>query len=464
MEFLRQAPKPLLILLSFGLILRLLLAYFILPGSGFPNDVHWFSQWGLTLEKVGPSHFYAASPDTDYPPGYLYILWFVGSISQALASATGTDVQSISMSLVKLPPMLLDIGDALLLYHVAQRLSVDPKTSASAGVTAAAIYLFNPVSWYDSAIWGQADSAGVFVALLGMIALLRWPPEIAAALSVVCALVKPQFGVVMMPLVGVVLFRRHLLPSHDANLLGTQSHWCSGNGPMRLLTSAAIALVVFYALVIPFDLNLTKFLDRMESTANNYPFLSVNAFNPWALVTSGADHSLMLAGIDHWARDDVALVGELTGVSIGTALLIAGFILGTLRLSWRIDNYSIMLVGAYLCLCFFILPTRVHERYVFEAFAFLSVLAAFDRRWFWATLLLSIGSLMNFQAVLSVDGTANLVRLPLGSFLRSSQGIFTGIALNCAVFLFAFWRLRPKVHGVYDLSQQSNVTAGVGGL
>ena len=46
--------------------------------------------------------------------------------------------------------------------------------------------------------------------LLGVAALIRGNSEGAAALAVVAALVKPQFGVVLLPLVAVVLLKRHL--------------------------------------------------------------------------------------------------------------------------------------------------------------------------------------------------------------------------------------------------------------
>ena len=59
---------------------------------------------------------------------------------------------------------------------------------------AAALYVFNPVTLYDSALWGQTDAAGALVLLLCVAALVRGNSEGAAALAVLAALVKPQFG------------------------------------------------------------------------------------------------------------------------------------------------------------------------------------------------------------------------------------------------------------------------------
>ena len=78
-------------------------------------------------------------------------------------------------------------------------------------MAAAALYLLNPVSIYDSALWGQSDAAGALVLLVGLAALIRGNSEGAAAMAVLAALVKPQFGVVLAPLVAFVLLKRHLL-------------------------------------------------------------------------------------------------------------------------------------------------------------------------------------------------------------------------------------------------------------
>jgi hypothetical protein len=180
----------------------------------------------------------------------------------------------------------------------------------------------------------------------------------------------------------------------------------------------------------------------------------VNAFNLWALLGSGDTPPLAFTGVGTWARDSVPLVGPLRGVTIGSTLLALGFLLGVARLLWRTDLWSIVLVGAYLSMCFFMLPTRVHERYLVTAFAFLPLLAAFDRKWLWATVALTIGLFMNLHGVLTTHdyGTANVRSLPLGEFSGSTPGILISISLHTAVFLFAAWSLRPGAKRFHTLS------------
>ena len=442
MESKEQALKWLMAVLAAALLIRLLFAYVLLPASGHPGDQDWYSMWAISVSTVGPGEFYAKTV-VNYPPGYIYVLWLLGVVSQIIASLTHSDAHAIAHSLVKIPPILLDLGCGYLLYQITLQWCRDAARARIALVVAAS-YLFNPVSLYDSAIWGQTDAAGAFVMLLGVMALLRWSTEVAASVAVVAALIKPQFGIVLVPLVGVVLLRRHLWWHRNPNAEAIRRSWAGRDGPIRLLTSTITAILVFYVMLKPFNMNLKGFYDLMALNTQKYKFLSVNAFNPWALVSSGHTSPLFLSGVDNVSADDIPLVGSLTGFNIGTILLAFGFGLGVLRLIWRSDLRSIVLVGAFLNLCFFILPTRVHERYVFSTFVFMSLLVAFDRRWLWAAILLAIGSLINLHAVLSKVGTMNVTRLPFGDFSRSSEGIALAIALQTAIFLVVCWRLQPR--------------------
>ncbi|CAN5746455.1 hypothetical protein BH24CHL8_BH24CHL8_03990 [soil metagenome] len=446
-----SAPSALAILLLSGLALRLTIAYILLPGSGFESDLASFSGWTRTLAEVGPGGFYANAGFADYPPGYLYVLWFVGLLSNMLAPLLGSAPDAVIGTLIKLPPMLADVALAAVLYRMVTRWSTEPGQNAPRlGLLAAGFYLFNPVTWYDSALWGQADAVGALVMLLGVAALLRGNPEGSAVLAVLAGLVKPQFGVVLAPIVAVVLLRRHLLARGSGPVRRPWLPvWLAGRaertqGPVRILTSALAGLAVLLVMIAPFGLDIPGLIELMARTAGGYEFLSVNAYNPWALV--GAAGASPLAATGGWSDDTVPLLGPVPGVLIGTLLLAGGFLIGLGRLLRRADRWSILLVTVFLSLCFFILPTRVHERYLFPAFAFLPLLAAAQGKWRWATVALAIGSLMNLHAILTIDlyATDNLSGLPLGDLFRSYPGVLVSVLLQTSVFAFVAWQLRPS--------------------
>jgi Gpi18-like mannosyltransferase len=445
MDARRSVSSSIVALLSVGIALRVLLLCVLFPSFGNSGDIGFYTYWALVLADVGPRDFYITANFADYPPGYLYVLWLIGKMSYRIASAGTVDAEIAARALVKIPSILFDACATFMLYHIARSWSKNSAKAERVGLLAAAIYIFNPVTVHDSLLWGQIDAAGVCLVLAALIALERGPPELVTSIGVLAALIKPQFGVILLPFVAPVLLRRHLawsrLPSIDPSTHRTS--FVNRDGPVRLLTSALVGFVLFYALVTPFNLDFRSFLERMSMTASQYHFLSVNAFNPWALIGSGNTPPLVFAGvtpgIDTLSRDDIPLVWSITGVEIGGTFLALGFLVGGARLLWRADRWSLVCVGIYLSMCFFMLPTRVHERYLFTAFAFAPLLAAFDRKWLWATAALTIGLIVNLHGVL----TAFEPRLPLGEPLRSPAGMLISISIHAAVFLFAIWSLRP---------------------
>ncbi len=447
---LSTALPALAILLLVGLIIRLTLAYVIFPGSGFESDISSFTAWALHLADTGPGSFYATVGFADYPPGYLYVLWLIGGLGHLLAPFAGGDAVAATTALVKLPAIFADIAVGLVLYLVVRSWRSPRRDAERVALLAAAFYLFNPVTWYDSAIWGQTDAFGALVVLLTVAALVRGNSEGASALAVLAALIKPQFGIVLLPLVGIVLLRRHLFrpgtnPKHKVWAPAALRTWFeTEQGAWRLVSAAGVSVLVLMLGILPFSLGPFEFLDQMTGTAGGYPWLTVNAYNLWALIGSGGQAPLAFGG--GWSSDIVPLLGPIPGVLIGGTLLFIGyFVGGVLRGAWRDDRRSIVIVATFLALGFFMLPTRVHERYMFPIFGLLPLLAAVDRRWLAAGIALSIAAFINLHGVLTTDlyATPNIENLPLGDLFRQSIGILTSVALHIAGFAFIVWKLRP---------------------
>jgi Gpi18-like mannosyltransferase len=448
-----SATSALAILLLLGLVLRLAIAYVFYPGSGFGSDISTFISWALTLAEGGPGQFYATTSFADYPPGYLYVLWLVGGLAHLLAPLADGGAGAVAGALIKLPPMLADLGVGLALFWIVRRWAGERPDAARLGLAAAAIYVFNPVTWYDSALWGQTDAIGALVVLLTVAALVRGNSEGAAALTVLAALVKPQFGIVLVPLAAGVLLHRHVLapgtgPAHrpmvPARLRGLREWFEQERGPWRLVSSATVALFLLLVMLVPFNLDIISFAERMFGTAGGYPWLSVNAYNPWALVASEGRAPLAHGG--GWSPDEVALLGPLPGVVIGAGLLFASFVLVWLRTLWRSDRRTIVIAAVVLALAFFVLPTRVHERYMFPIFGLLPLLAVVDRRWLWATVALSAAAFINMHGILTnpLYATPNIANLALGEVFREPPAIYASVILHTAGFAFACWALLPR--------------------
>ena len=441
----------LIVLLLGGLALRLTIAYVLFPSSGFATDLAAYASWALTLAEHGTAGFYANAGFADYPPAYLYLLWPIG-----LLVGQSADGAARAGDLVKVPPILLDVAVGYMLYRLALGWAWPGRRAQAVALAAAALYLFNPVTFYDSALWGQSDAAGAFVLLLGAAALIRGNSEGAAAMAAAAALVKPQFGVILLPIVAFVLLKRHLLrpgsgPRHPPWAPRALAAWLSREqGWPRLLTAFAAAWTTFFVVALPFGMGPFEYLERMFGTASGYAYLSVNAFNLWAFVGSGGTASL--ADAWRWSDDTLPLLGLIPGLAIGAALLLAGFLWGSLRAAIRDDRWTLLVALAFLAIAFFVLPTRVHERYIVPAVALLPLLAVASRGWAVALLLLSIGAFINLHAILTLPlyGTDNVTALPLGACFRSPPLIVVSAVTQTVVGLWAAWQLRPRMRSSPD--------------
>jgi hypothetical protein len=133
------------------------------------------------------------------------VLWPIGLLSNALG---GNDPAGLATGLIKLPPMLMDlaVGWLLTAWYWAGRGRAAGRRRSPWGRGAVRV---QPRHALRLGAVGQTDAAGALVLLLCVAALVRAATRRAAALAVLAAMVKPQFGFVAVPLVAVVLLRRH---------------------------------------------------------------------------------------------------------------------------------------------------------------------------------------------------------------------------------------------------------------
>jgi dolichyl-phosphate-mannose--protein O-mannosyl transferase len=418
----RDAIVPLAVLLALGLALRLIIAYVLLPGSGFKVDLGSFSGWAMELAAHGPWGLYDRPLFVDYTPGYLYVLWGLGLISQALAIPIG--------ELLKLPAILTDLALALAIFSLAAELGA----SRRAAIAAAGVFLLVPVTWFDSAVWAQVDSVGTLFLVLAVRELWRGHSERAAILTTIAAIIKPQFGI-LIPLAAIVIIRRHWVERPDD---GSRL----GGGPVRIVTTTIAGLATATLVCLPFGITLVGLLQQIAKTAGGYPYLTVNAYNPWALVTmDGAG----LASSGTWIRDapNPANPADPYFAPLGIpAVLVGGSIIAVaiaalMVVLWRRhdDRRVLLITLAVMAVAFFVLPTRVHERYLYPFFALGAILLVLRPRWAVVYAVLAAANFANLYGILTLpfyespglgpllDAFGGLGR-QLGEAIRSTAGVW----------------------------------------
>lgn len=457
----RGIGREIALILGIGLIARLVLAYGIPPffpspiaGSGFGTDLNLFRYWADSLAQHGPFGFYDRGFFADYTPGYLYALWLVGIV--------GSFIGGIG-DLIKLPAIITDVVLAWVVYKMVLELGVTERRAR----LAALVVVANPITWFDSVVWGQVDSFGAVFLLLAVRELWRDRGERAAILAMMAALVKPQLAI-LVPIVAVVVIRRALWPAggfgdeEPPEVAGTRWERRT-SGPLRILTTGVAGLLTAVALCLPFGLPLiavegTSLVKLMLSTASTYPYVSVNAYNAWAMFpVDGSSIAINSQWVyDSAAKDAVAWAtfGPIPAAVLGAAglLTLAGII--TLIVGRRPDRLTILVGTCALALAFFGVPTRVHERYLFPLFGLAGILIAFSWRWRIAYLLASVATFLNMYVVLTTlypgCGMANVDYcnpgiadwLGIGSAIRSFWGVAFVAALNVAVLLWGLAQLR----------------------
>ena len=380
------------LILVAGLGLRLVLAYVVFPSQGFATDLEQFRSWSMDLARTGPGSFYQTS-GANYPPGYMYVLWLLGELGQ-LGSVFGATASQATLALLKLPAIAADGAIAVLLYRAGTAWF-----GGRAGLVAAGLYLFVPVTWYDSALWGQVDAVGSLLMLAALLALIDGWSEPAAVLGVLSVLVKPQDAVCLVVLVPV-LVRRHLLRVGT----GPQPHFgqraaalddrlgglLGEQGPIRLGTSLALGAQVGIVLLLPFDIEslapaslasvpvigqIAGLVSLFGSAAGQFDVLTANAFNGWALI-GPSPLSSIAAGGGSWTPDSLVVIGGITAVELGGAALVLIGLLVVGGLLLRDGRLPIFLAFALTAFAFYAVPTRVHERYLFAFFPVGALLAA----------------------------------------------------------------------------------------
>ena len=312
----RRANIAIAVIVIVGVALRLL----VTRAQGFPSDVGTFMAWAEKLAAVGPGRFYEPGYFSDYPPGFLYVLWLLGALFDG-------DLLRFAVKAISIPA---DVGIVLLLVPLVRRYA-----GQASAILAAGLWMLQPAPIFAGPYWGQVDAVGTvpFLAALLAAGARRW--WLAGVLAGLAAMTKPQFGLV----IAVVLVAGlvELIRSRD---------WAP------VLRSAAATGATMVALALPFGMTPGAFVGLVRSASETYPYSSLYAFNGWSIA------------LDFW-KDDA------TWVVPGGILLAIGLIASVVPLWWRRDTAALLAVGAATVMAFYFLPTRAHERYLFPAFALL---------------------------------------------------------------------------------------------
>ncbi|MCS7243032.1 MAG: glycosyltransferase 87 family protein [Candidatus Caldatribacterium sp.] len=311
------------VVLFCALLLRVLFAFTVL---GFPPDIACFVGWANQAVELGLFRIYSGTMYIDYPPGYLYVLWLLGSLKEIFGLS---DESSVFLVLLKLPALLADLALASLLFFLARE-----RLGEERALLLFALCALNPAIGLDSALWGQVDSVFMLPLFAGVLFLARGRLELSALFFALALLVKPQ------TLIFSPLWLFALLERRDFSVV---------------LRSIAGGLAVFLGLSFPFS--FPRVVSIYRGAVGAYQYATLNAFNLFAL----------LGG--NWVPDTQRIFflsfREWGYVAIGVITLLSAYLFFS-----RKDTERFPVVALFLAFSVFLFVHRMHERYLFPALCF----------------------------------------------------------------------------------------------
>ncbi|MFC1711166.1 glycosyltransferase family 39 protein [Patescibacteria group bacterium] len=325
-----------------GLFLRLILMSF----GTYDGDMNAWIDWSNRLVEVGFKDFYLAW--SDYLPGYLYVLWFLGHVKNFFISI---NLEIPNYFLYKLPSVIADILTSFIIFKIIKRYK-DKKIALFSSL----IYLINPAILANSTLWGQADSFFTLFILFSFYLLLEGKIMFSALVFGLSAIIKP-LSFFLLPLITVYFFLR--------------------KNPKSLITFLSISLTVILVSFLPFTNNnfLEFVLERFQTTLNQYTYTSLNAFNLWGVLSilwQNDSKKFLFASLQNWGMIIFSIFYLILLTNIIKKNIFKKTIKKQKRAFFLFFSASLVLFSSFMFL------TRMHERHLLPVFPFLNIAAAFN--------------------------------------------------------------------------------------
>ncbi len=395
----------------------LLLGQFVVAcyAPGHVQDTGLFRAWAAFAQDHPVWEYYATELYVDYPPVYLYVLYFLGKLGQLL----GIDTMSgLYLGLIRSVPILFDGLTVLLVYRLAQ-----PRIGQNKALAVAALCAVNPAHILNSSIWGQVDSVTTLLAALMLLFLYRREYAKSFGMLALLFLTKPQM-ILFSPLLGF---------TYLFDLLSEKENQ---EARSRLLKQGVLSfgVAVLVLLIVPLLAtggNYMILLENYKKALNLYPYATLNAPNLYGLLgqnwTADAE-KLLLLSYKTWGFLFIVLLS-----------LYVGYV------SFRQkDRSRIFYLGALLVLGIYLFGHGMHERYSYPALLLIVMLYLFtgDKRqlWFYGGFSLSTFVICSYVLVLNLQG----------EFIYGDNVLFRILSLVNLVLLglWIYTSLHPKTEAV----------------
>lgn len=327
------------------------------PSHGYDSFAYKHWSWRLVYEPLGRFYIDDGQAFPDHLPGDLWLFKILGTVSR-LVYPDIIIYGPVYGALISLMAISFDAILAITLLLIGRAIG-----RGRTGAIAAMAYWCAPAPIFVASVWGQIDGISIALAVIALGLGIIGRFSIAFIVLTLCVLVKPQFGMLALPLLAGWWH-------HDERGV---VEWT------RRVTITAVACIGTMALLsAPFDASLIgewgqwSLIERIQLASDTYTVSVLGAHNIWILFDPL-----------NWPPDDRTpwLLG-FSRYAVGLTLFVACVLYAVwiLLARWR-SAMTMVLVSNILMFSFFLFLTRMHERYLFPVVALSILLAMMDRRY-----------------------------------------------------------------------------------
>jgi Gpi18-like mannosyltransferase len=347
----------LLLLLGIALLFRLVL----IPSPGFEADISFWKSWGLAVRDYG---IVKGLPLTNfnYPTPFAYVLALMSIVYSLFKDPHNfnefwNNSNLLFLAIAKSLPIAADFGIFAVFVWLgknAKRIGfplLPPVVYTLFGL----IYLFNPLSFFDGALWGQVDSVGVFLFLIANCLVFTKKPFLAGVVYMVAMMTKLQ-NMIYGPVFFLFIWQ-----------------YLGFDGCMQAIGGSVLTFVGLNVEHIQAR-SMARVAGDLTGNYDYFPWMSLNAYNVW-WIASGAQGMKI--------SDKIMAIGITNAKTVGLYLFSSTYLLSMLtmlkgKLTDARDLTFRYLSGLIIAAsAFFLFQTESHDRYAFPICVFLLVWAPF---------------------------------------------------------------------------------------
>jgi hypothetical protein len=373
--------QKLLFILFLAFILRLSVLFL-----GYHGDLNNQISWGNLAVERGLNGFYEGTdwPNSspNQPPLTILFLAAVAGLWQLIHSFSWYLNDHVSffpssfiwfweargmILMMKLPSIFADLGIGWIISTYFKNQESRIKNKGRKALLVAGVWLFNPLVWYNSSVWGQTDSIVNLLGLLAVFSLLNKNLRWTAFWFTLSILFKGSLTYFAPILLFVALLQKHSIKEWLISIA-----YC-------LVPIAFVSIWFHPSIDLPtwfYNLYTNRFLPGEIGD------LSANAFNFWYLVDPGKTlDSTIYFGLPARIWGFVPVAGVM--------------IWQLIELKKGITDKKVFFALAITAFTVFLFMTRIHERYLYPFFPYATLLLGFTPLLWFVYIPISIIHLLN---------------------------------------------------------------------